>query len=298
MPVAGDEWTVAGLYTYPVKSCQGVALDSSPMTSTGLKYDRLWMFVDAQSTRFVTQRQVPRLALVRVAIDEKHGRLELTAPSMPVLHVPLQSQELGAPVSVRVWYDTVAGRRCAADADAWATQFVGRPTWLLCKDPGEPRLVSRYVPGGCTDAPQSGFADVFPLHVTTEPSLADVNKHVPRTLSHLHFRPNIVLASPSAAPYVEETWKRVEIGDERWSLFITSRTPRCSMPNVDLESGTMAEDKEPMASLRTFRCVDPGKPSFVCFGMQAAPQRIGHAISVGDTVSVSEYGEHSLTEPL
>ncbi|KAJ2500594.1 hypothetical protein GGH96_002637 [Coemansia sp. RSA 1972] len=300
MPVESDEWTVCGLYTYPVKSCQGIALQSSTVTATGLQYDRLWMLVDARSGRFVTQRQHPRLALIRVTINEKCGMLELDAPGMSTLQVALNPTDLGARVPVRVWYDTVMGRRCSAHADAWVTQFVGKPTHLLYKDPGPDhvRLVSRYVPEKCAHAPQAGFADVFPLHVTTSPSLADVNSRVPHKLSHTHFRPNIVLSHPHALPYEEERWTRVEIGQDRWSLFITSRTPRCSMPNVDLEVGAMREDKEPMTSMRTFRCVDPGKPSFVCFGMQAAPERTGHTVCVGDPVVVREYGEHSLTEPL
>ncbi|KAJ1759898.1 hypothetical protein LPJ58_002028 [Coemansia sp. RSA 1591] len=296
MPGESNEWTVAGLYTYPVKSCQGVALQSSTVTATGLQYDRLWMLVDARSGRFVTQRQHPRLALIQVSINEKHGVLELNAPGMSALQVALHPTDLGAQVPVRVWYDTVMGRRCSADADAWVTQFVGKPTHLLYKDPDCPRLVSRYVPEKC--APQAGFADVFPLHVTTTPSLADVNSRVPSKLTHTHFRPNIVLSHPHALPYEEERWTRIEIGRDAWSLFITSRTPRCSMPNVDLEVGKMREDKEPMTSMRTFRCVDPGSPSFVCFGMQAAPQITGHTVWVGDSVVVREYGEHSLTEPL
>ncbi|KAJ2476877.1 hypothetical protein IWW56_004671 [Coemansia sp. RSA 2131] len=298
MPAENDEWTVAGLYTYPVKSCQGVALRSSTVTATGLQYDRLWMLVDARSGRFVTQRQHPRLALIQVTINEKRGMLELDAPGMSTLQVALNPTDLGAQVPVRVWYDTVMGRRCSAHADSWVTQFTGKPTWLLYKDPHHPRHVSRYVPAKCSPVPQAGFADVFPLHVTTDSSLSDVNLRVPHKLSHTHFRPNIVLTHPHAAPYEEERWTRVEIGRDCWSLFITSRTPRCSMPNVDLAVGAMREDKEPMTSMRTFRCVDPGKPSFVCFGMQAAPQRVGHTVCVGDPVVVREYGEHSLTEPL
>ncbi|KAJ1743489.1 hypothetical protein LPJ79_000063 [Coemansia sp. RSA 1821] len=302
MVVAEDsnEWTVSALYTYPVKSCQGVRLHESQLTSTGLEYDRLWMLVDARSKRFVTQRQLPRLALVQVTINQAEQLLELSADSMPPLQLPLHPQpaDLHDSVSVRVWYDMVEARRCGDAADSWVTQLVGRPTWLLYKDPQKPRLVSRYVPQNCKDAPQSGFADVFPLHVTTEPSLDDVNSHVPRPLSQQHFRPNIVLRSPQGKPYAEEEWTRVEVGPKRWSLFFTSRTPRCSMPNVDLETGQMSEDKEPMATMRTFRCVDPGKPSFVCFGMQAAPQTAGNFIKVGDSISVCERGFHSLTEPL
>ncbi|KAJ2602609.1 hypothetical protein GGF39_000640 [Coemansia sp. RSA 1721] len=307
-------WVVEALYTYPVKSCQGVALDESLVGETGLVYDRLWMVINSKTGCFVTQRQMPQLALVSVKIDQNHGTLELSAPNMETaLRLPLHPQKdkhLGERVKVRVWYDDVIGRCCGDDASAWFTQFTGRPARLLYKDPDEHRLVSRYLPkeGSCETPPKSGFADVFPFHITTRQSLQDVNSRVPRPLTHQHFRPNIVLAAADNAAdqgcpaYDEESWKRIEVaadhGQESWDMFVTSRTPRCTMPNVDLETGTMHSDGEPMRTLRTFRLSDPGKPNFVCFGMQAAPQRIGQNIRVGQTVAVVERGYHSLTEPL
>ncbi|KAJ2852474.1 hypothetical protein GGI22_005177 [Coemansia erecta] len=311
-PDAADEspgWRVSALYSYPVKSCQAAELRKSPVTETGLAYDRLWMLTDARSGRFVTQRQVPRLALIRVAIDEHSGTLELSAESMATaLRLPLHPQpgaDLGAQFKVRVWYDTVVGRCCGAQANGWLTEFVGKPIRLLYKDADEQRLVSRYAPARdvCPVAPQSGFADVFPFHITTDVSLDEVNRHVPRPLRQQNFRPNIVLtaASRTARAYDEETWKRIEFAGSAqppWSMLITSRTPRCTMPNVDLDTGAMSADREPLESLRRFRCVDPGQPQVPCFGMQAAPQQVGQRICVGQAVYVRERGFHSLTEPL
>ncbi|KAJ2701222.1 hypothetical protein H4218_001515 [Coemansia sp. IMI 209128] len=302
---SSDDWTVSALYTYPIKSCQPIPLTSSPISATGLLYDRLWMLTDAHTGRFITQRQVPRLALIKVAINPDSNTLELSAPSSPALRLPLnpQTTDLGAQYKVRVWYDDVYGRCCGEAARKWLTAFVGKPTRLLYKDSNETRLVSRYLPDDptCLLPPQSGFADVFPFHITTEPSLAHVNQHVPLPLTHQHFRPNIVLAAEGASPYDEETWKRMEFEapDERtWSMFVTSRTPRCTMPNVDLSTGEMRTDGEPMKSLRKFRCSDPGKPTYVCFGMQATAQHSGQTISIGQKVTIRERGFHSLTQPL
>ncbi|KAJ1926077.1 hypothetical protein FBU59_007347, partial [Linderina macrospora] len=211
--------------------------------------------------------------------------------------------DLGEQFKVRVWYDDVYGRCCGDQARAWLTEFIGKPTRLVYKDPTQPRMVSRYVPSTdvCPLPPQSSFADVFPLHITTQPSLEHVNKRVPRPLAHDNFRPNIVLDSPDGPAYDEEAWKVIEVnpGSENvWQMCVASRTPRCTMPNVDLATGTMNKDREPMTSLRKFRCTDPGKPSNVCFGMQAAPTTVGQTISVGETVAVRERGEHSLLQPL
>lgn len=78
---------IKALFTYPIKSCRGVELAASEIGSTGLKYDRLFTFARAISAqdgveksgsgpaekapdgrknqwRFVTQRELPHLALL------------------------------------------------------------------------------------------------------------------------------------------------------------------------------------------------------------------------------------------
>ena len=55
--------SIAALFVYPVKSCRGIALDFARLAERGLEHDREWMIVDGDG-RFVTQRDVPRLALI------------------------------------------------------------------------------------------------------------------------------------------------------------------------------------------------------------------------------------------
>ena len=82
---------VKALFTYPIKSCRGVELAASEIGSTGLKYDRLFTFARAVSAQdvlnqsssnppeeasggekhewqFVTQRELPRLALLHTEL--------------------------------------------------------------------------------------------------------------------------------------------------------------------------------------------------------------------------------------
>ncbi|KAJ1960283.1 hypothetical protein GGI12_003887 [Dipsacomyces acuminosporus] len=295
-----DSWVVKALYTYPVKSCKGVPLTESLAAETGLEFDRLWMLTYAKYGRFVTQRQEPRLALISVAINREEDKLELSASSMPTtLRLPLRPSlaagDLGEQHKVRVWYDDVLARSCGEEADSWLTEFVGKPIRLLYKDSASPRLVSRYVPedGEFEVPPQSGFADVHPFHITTDPSLEDVNRRVPRPLSHLNFRPNIRIEFEPAT-----TGASGSKDGKSWSMLVVARTPRCTMPNNDPETGTMSADREPHVSMKTFRCVDPGKPTAICFGMQAISQVVGQTISVGQRVSVRERGFHAMTKAL
>ena len=51
------------LHVYPVKSCRGIALERAQLAATGFADDRHWMLVRPNG-RFVTQRELPRMALV------------------------------------------------------------------------------------------------------------------------------------------------------------------------------------------------------------------------------------------
>src|SRR5215207_579241 len=78
--------TLTGLHVYPIKSAGGIAVPSWPVDEFGLRYDRRWMVVD-QSGEAVTQREYPRLALVRTAIEG--DRLRVSAPGCAPLDLPL-----------------------------------------------------------------------------------------------------------------------------------------------------------------------------------------------------------------
>jgi len=95
---------VTELNCYPVKGCKGISLQQASLLETGLLHDRHWMVVDAQGC-FVTQRQLPRMALIGTAFD--HDRLSLTAPGCPPLEVA--SSAPGEPVGVTVWRDACRG---------------------------------------------------------------------------------------------------------------------------------------------------------------------------------------------
>src|SRR6185369_11942057 len=93
---------VASLHVYPVKSCAGVSAHEALLTETGFEFDRTWMVVDERG-EFVTQRELPRMALVRTQL--RHADLVLRAPGMLALHLALDAVEERA--RVRVWDDEI-----------------------------------------------------------------------------------------------------------------------------------------------------------------------------------------------
>ena len=97
---------VHSLHVHPVKSCAGIALGESLVIETGLEFDRAWMVVDVQGDG-VTQRQLPRMALVRPQM--KSLEMVLRAPGMLALHIALDTVE--KPVRVTVWLRTAQSLR-------------------------------------------------------------------------------------------------------------------------------------------------------------------------------------------
>jgi uncharacterized protein YcbX len=98
--------TITDLHIYPVKSCRGIPLQSAPLSHTGLADDRHWMLVRPNG-RFVTQRELPRMALVATAVDA--GSLTLTAPGMPSLAIVRGNG--GDALAVTVWKFSGSGHR-------------------------------------------------------------------------------------------------------------------------------------------------------------------------------------------
>ena len=60
-PFADVNAQIDQLWIYPIKSCAGIVVPEAELTATGLRWDRHWMVVDAQS-EFLTQRDHPRMA--------------------------------------------------------------------------------------------------------------------------------------------------------------------------------------------------------------------------------------------
>ena len=81
---------IAGLFVYPVKSCAGVRVEQALLLDTGLEFDRAWMVVDPAGV-FVTQRELPRMALIQPTL--KTSEMVLRAPGMLALHVALDRVE-------------------------------------------------------------------------------------------------------------------------------------------------------------------------------------------------------------
>jgi uncharacterized protein YcbX len=222
--------SVASLHVYPIKSCGGVTLDETLVIETGFEFDRAWMVVDPAGG-FVTQRELPRMALIQPTL--KTSEMVLRAPGMLALHVALDRVE--AATRVRVWRDEVAAYDMGGLCAQWFSDFLGRPLRLVRFDPEQKRL-SDHRWTGTLDA-ENAFADGFPILVASTAGLAEFNRRLatqgqdPVTMAR--FRPNLVLDGLDA--HGEDA-----LGDLVFTtpdgpvhLKLVKPCARCPIPDVD-----------------------------------------------------------------
>jgi uncharacterized protein len=274
------------LWIYPVKSCAGIALPAVELTPTGLRWDRHWMVVDAEGG-FVSQRELPRMALIQPGLAE--GGLVLTAPGMPPLRVAHGAT--GPALTVRVWDDQLDALDMGDAAAQWFSDClaVGAPEGLarlrlVAFDPSVRRVCSPQWTGGRTAWTQ--FADGFGVLVTSTASLDELNRrlkqggHAPVAMNR--FRPNVVLSG--VEPHDEDRMGLWRVITEAGEAVLDNVKPcaRCPIPNIDpmtaLTSPAVGD------TLQTYR-QDRRLGGAVTFGMNAmATAGLGQVLRVGQQV--------------
>jgi uncharacterized protein len=218
------------LYVHPVKSCAGIALPESLLIETGLEFDRVWMVVDAQG-EFVTQRELPRMALIQPTL--KTSEMVLRAPGMLALHIALDRVE--QPVRVKVWKDVVAAYDMGDLAAQWFSDFLGQRLRLARFDPEHRRLSNRQWTGDI-DA-ENAFSDGYPLLVVSAASLDELNRrlvaHGEAAVSMARFRPNLVLDGLDANGEDHIDQITFETGEGPVQLKLVKPCARCTIPDID-----------------------------------------------------------------
>ncbi|XP_078001191.1 mitochondrial amidoxime reducing component 2-like [Glandiceps talaboti] len=287
---------LSSVYIYPVKSCRGIPLAGGRCTETGLRSgplkDRNWMVVNADNV-FTTIRQEPRMALIQPSLSEDEKYLQLDAPNMPTLKVPLNVSELPHSeqevIKSRVWRLDIDGKYCGEVAEVWLSTFLNKPNFkLIYLDNLSPKVL--------TEDPLLGklgshgdvlaYQDSTPFMVIGESSLQDLNLKLDTPVTMQNFRPNFVISGTKA--YDEDDWKYLKIGARGVSLRRIKFCHRCTVTKVDPETGIM-HDSEPLKTLRTYRLCPEDHPNksiykdSPLFGANFGVDVMG-TVRVGDTV--------------
>jgi uncharacterized protein YcbX len=249
------------------------------LTETGFDLDRAWMVVD-EAGEFVTQRELPRMALIRPQL--KLHEVVLRAPGMLALHLQIDAVE--APARVRIWDDEVSAWDMGPIAAQWFSDFLGRELRLVRFDPDHRRLSSRKWTGELEALNQ--FSDGFPLLVAGQASLDLLNEKLAAqghaAVGMERFRPNIVLSGIEA--HDEDRVTMFEIAAEApVRLQPVKPCGRCPIPDID--PATAEIDPAISATLRTYRSNELLNGA-LSFGMNLViAQGIDQTLKVGQAVT-------------
>jgi uncharacterized protein YcbX len=113
---------VTGLFLYPVKSLRGFAVPAVEIDDLGFAGDRRFLVID-ESGKFITQRQITRMALVSTALA--NGTLTLSADGAGSVSVPTASDPAAPLITTAVWKsDGLQAEDCGPEAAAWLSDFL------------------------------------------------------------------------------------------------------------------------------------------------------------------------------
>ena len=286
---SGSGTRIAAIFVYPVKGCGGVSLGKSVFNKFGLKYDREWMVVDAESGDFVTQRQTPKLATVRVAFDNMESaalskELILSAPGRDELHVPVfgpKDRPKDRPTRpVRVWNFEGPAEDEGDAAAAWFSAVVERPVRLVRMPEKHARTVdANFAVQGAQNV--VSFVDGFPLLVATCASVDDIGARSGFRVAAARFRPNLLVATSDGTPFAEDRWREITIGKNNIPLVAADGCQRCKVPTIN--QVTAAADGDAIGkALLQFR----SRSGEIYFGVNMIHRIERGVIAVGDSVTV------------
>jgi uncharacterized protein len=200
--------SVDALYRYPVKSMQGLSVDTVELTNDGVAHDRQWALIDAESGKLMSAKRWSKL-LLGVATDDG-----ITLPDGT--YRAFGDDDLDAVLSGWLGRDVVLRHVDADVAFSYEMTF----------DPPNDGAELFEIP-----TPSGSFLDLAPLHLVSRQTLdemtrrrADLNWDVRR------FRPNLVVDAPGLEAFGEDTWcgRRLVVG----SVVAEALQPtvRCAMP--------------------------------------------------------------------
>lgn len=276
---------ITQLNIYPVKSLKGISVDHCLLQEHGLAWDRRWMLVDAHQ-RFVTQRQLPSLATVEVALTNEH--LVLSHPDVEPFNVPLAEPE-GNLRLVNVWNDHCKALPESEEVTSWLEAALGEQAQGLSLV----RFATEFTRAVEDDFLDGGsahtyFSDGYPFLVATTSSLDALNQalvaggHAPVPMNR--FRPNIVVESEEA--WAEDRWATLTEQDGAFQLALRKPCKRCKITSIDQHTAAVPVPAEPLKTLIALNTQPALKGAY--FGQNATLlSGEGGVIRVGDRLAAA-----------
>lgn len=272
--------TVEQLFIYPVKSCAGIELTEAELTPEGLSWDRSWMII-MPNGKFVSQRQMPQMAKLRVDFSEQALILGYEGEIFTVdLNPPVSD-----PITATIWKDECQVLDEGPAVGEWLTRVLDskQPLRLVCMQGDFVRPQSAPERFGADTHTQ--FADAAPYLLTNTASLDALNQQLnvegKDKVDIRHFRPNIVVSG--LEPFAEQETKQLVHAD--YTLTLCDPSSRCIMTTVNPDTGVKHPDMVPFKTLTDLNAI-PDDKRVPAFGMNTICTSGEAIIRVGDKLEI------------
>ena len=247
---------ITEIWRYPVKSMLGEQLDQANVGPGGIKGDRRWAVVDAESGVSLSAKRYADLLRCRAWTSD--GEVMIRLPDS-------REHPAGSSKVARGLSDLLGRQVTTRSAEATETIQHEFPT-AVTEGEGEPFL---WEPG--TEA----FFDCAPLQLLTTGTLVELQRLLPASKVHrARFRPNF-LVETSEIGFVENDWvnKDVTLGSLRCQVYDDTR--RCIM--VALGQGDLPRDTE---VIRTILKSNDGRAGVALKTLDSGTLRCGARVEV------------------
>jgi uncharacterized protein len=274
MPTRGanQQGSIVTLRRYPVKSMLGEELDAVEVSERGLRGDRAYALVDAETGKVVSAKNPRRWP------NLFEFRAELVEP--PSDHGPIPPARITLPDGATVQTDEPG-------VDERLSAMVGRPVRLASSAGDAPRIEGYWPDYDWLESPDAVFEVNLPpgtffdgavVHLVTAATLDRLRSVSPQSRFDVRrFRPNIVVAlTDGAEGFPENDWvgHTLAMGDEV-RLRITDPCPRCVM--TTLSQGDLPKDPN---VLRTVVQQNQGNVGVLASVLRGGWVRRGDAVAV------------------
>ncbi|MFS7943747.1 putative molybdenum cofactor sulfurtransferase [Helianthus anomalus] len=206
MIIAGGKTTperyLTSIVVYPIKSCAGFKVDSWPLSSTGLLYDREWL-LKSMNGEILTQKKVPEMNFIATKIDLKTGILYVESPRCKEkLLIELKSNLSAAIEEINVHAQRYEVMGYDNKIDTWFSNAVGRPCYLLRSSSTScTRLNRNQNPSICRDLKtRLNFVNEAQLLLISEESVSDLNQRLNSSMLYKKYRSLLLLEKSHFRP--------------------------------------------------------------------------------------------------
>ncbi|MBL0026178.1 MAG: MOSC domain-containing protein [Saprospiraceae bacterium] len=232
-------YTILDIIIYPVKSMSGISLTSARALFAGFEHDRRWMLLDENNV-FITQRQIPQLALFKPLINNGSLIIEYQNEKLEIGLDEILSEI----IETKVFDDAAITIATSRRADDWLSTRLEKKVRLVKIHSDQGRY--HHNKKRNVSIPVS-LADGYPYLVAGTSSLELLNSKLTDPVPMNRFRPNIVLNT--SIPHIEDELNHCDSGD---ASFINMKPcGRCTIVTIDQSRPTI--NNETLTTLNTYR---------------------------------------------